>query len=203
MFGLLWDIIHYAIGSLFVGLILTCALVGLLFFIIKGFYTKRAFSGLSIVAGLVLTLILPFQIIPMCGAIALKWKCQDLKEWVDENLVHPEQYLVPREISSEESQELVQEIIEQYPIVDSFVGSGIFEGYDTSNISQAIADTLNDFLNPFIYKALGWSIFFVVLTAVIVVWTMKPKRNTYSSDSTLDGSFTSTGDFDNFSGSSF
>ena len=203
MFSLIWDILHYAIGSLFLGILLTIALVGLLFFLIKGFYSKRAFSPLSIVAGLILGFILTFQIVPLCGAVALKWKCHDMKEWLDENLIHPEQYLVPRTVSLEESQAIVEEVIERYPIVDSFVNGGTFVGYDTSNISQVMVDTLDDFLNPFIYKALGWSIFFTILTAVIVVWTMRPRRNTYTSDISLDNNFSSPGGFDDFQGTSF
>lgn len=203
MFSLLWDIMHYAIGSLFIGLLLTVALVGLLFFIIKGFYTKKAFSPLSIVAGLVLGFILSFQIVPLYGAVALKWKCHDIKDWLDENLIHPEQFIEPQMVSLEESEAIVEELVERYPIVGSFVGGGQFEGFDTSNISQVMVDTLDDFLNPFIYKALGWALFFTAVTAVVVVWTMRPRRNTYISDLTFDSNFSSPCGPDDFQGTSF
>jgi len=186
MLSLIYDIIQYAFGSLVVGLVLAIGLVALLFFLIRGFYPKRTFSPLSILAGLVLTILLIFRLVPMCGAIALKWKCDDVKEWLDTEVVHPESYDTPRAISAEESEQLIEELIERYPIVDTFVGSGLFEGYDTSNISEAISDTLDSFLTPFVWKAVLWSLAYVIIAAAIVVYTMKVKRDMSYTDVSID-----------------
>lgn len=56
--GLLYDILTYSASSLIIGLIVTFLLVGLLFFIIKGFFPQSTFSPLSIVVGVVLTFFL-------------------------------------------------------------------------------------------------------------------------------------------------
>ena len=204
MFSLIYDIIQYAFGSIIVGLLLAVSMVGLLFFLIRGFYPKKTFSPLSILAGIVLAVLLIFRLVPMCGAIALKWKCTDVKEWLDTNLIHPEQYLIPRDISSEESVRIAEELIEQYPIISTFADTGIFEGHTTATISTAMAETLNSYLNPFIWKAIIWSLVYVIVAAAIVVYTMKVKRDRSYTNVSIDDDFNmSGGGFDDLSGTSF
>lgn len=175
-FPLLGDIFHYAIGSFILGIVLTLAFVFLLFFLIKGFYPKNTFSPLSIGVGVVLTLLLIPQMVQLCGAVAIKMKTADVAEWLDENYVRSNEQIVPLEISEETSMELCDELVRQYPMVKYFVGGGIFTGYDTSNICQAIAYELNSFLNKFIWKSLGWSLLYVLIGSVLVIWTIHRGR---------------------------
>lgn len=172
-FSLLGEIIQYAFGSFIFGIILTLLFVFLLFFLIRGFYPKSTFKPLSLITGIVLVFLLIPQMIQLCGAVALKSKCDDIVVWLDDNIIHSWSYEYPREIAVEESTVIVDELINHYPIVSSFVGSGWFEGYDTSNICEGIVDTLNSFLNKFIWKSIGWSLFFVSIASFIVVQSIK------------------------------
>jgi len=175
-FSLLGDILQYALGSFILGVVLTILFVFLLFLLIKGFYPKSTFSPLSIITGLVLTILLIPQMIQLCGAVALKAETANISEWLDENIVHSDRYIIPQDISTEESTEICNQLVEQYPMVKSFVGGGEFTNFNTSNICQAMADELNSFLNQFIWESLGWSILFVIIGSFIVIRTIHHNR---------------------------
>ena len=81
--SLLSDIIKYASGSLVVGCLITALGVFLLFFLIRGFYPKSTFSPLSILTGIVLAVLLAIEMVPMCGAISLKWMIDDYEHHID------------------------------------------------------------------------------------------------------------------------
>lgn len=172
-FPLLSEIIRYSFGSMILGVILTLSFVFLLFFIIRGFFPKSTFSPLSLFTGAVLVILLIPQMITLCGAVALKSMTGDVAQWLDQNLIHSNEYAVPAAISTMQSTEIVDVLIHRFPLVDYFVGSGVFEGYDTSNICMAIADELNSHLNKYILEALGWSLLYLMAGAFVVVWTIR------------------------------
>lgn len=173
LLSLLGDVFKYAFGSLLLGLVLGIGIVFLLFFLIRGIYPLKTFSPLSTLAGAVLTLLIVPEMITFCGAVGLKMKCGDICEWLDDEIVHPEQYASPAYVSEVDSQEIVQQLIHRYPIVDSFVGSGTFTNFTTANISKGISDELSSFLNSYIWKSLGYSLLYLVVTAIIVILTMR------------------------------
>ncbi len=174
---LLGDIIHYAFGSFILGVLLTVTFVILLFLLIKGFYPRKTFSPLSFIAGAVLCVLLIPQMISLCGAVALKIKCGEVATWLDANVIHSSEYINPVEVTPEESHIICERLIDNFPMVASFVGAGEFSGFDTSNISVAIADTLNSFLNQFILESLGWSLLFLAITAGVVIFTMRAETH--------------------------
>lgn len=176
-FSLLGDIIHYALGSFILGVVLTILFVVLLFLLIKGFYPRKTFSPLSIIAGAVLCLLLVPQMITLCGAVGLKIKCSDVAEWLDVYVVHSSDYTTPVEITPGDSHVICDRLIDNYPMVASFVGGGEFTGYDTSNICEAISDTLNSFLNQFIWESLGWSFLYLIVAATVVILTMRVENH--------------------------
>lgn len=170
--GLLYDILTYSAGSLIIGLIVTLLVVGLLFFIIKGFFPQSTFSPLSIVVGIVLTFFLGYRMVTMCGAISLKWMCDDFETYIN-GLIPDEmlQKVVP--VSQSEADMIIDKALDEFPILSQFVGGGTFTGTDTSNVAHVMAKTLNDFLNQFIWESLLWSFLYFVIASALVVWTLK------------------------------
>lgn len=170
--GLLYDILTYSAGSLIIGLIVTLLVVGLLFFIIKGFFPQSTFSPLSIVVGIVLTFFLGYRMVTMCGAISLKWMCDDFETYIN-GLIPDEmlQKVVP--VSQSEADMIIDKALDEFPILSQFVGGGTFTGTDTSNVAHVMAKTLNDFLNQFIWESLLWSFLYLVIASALVVWTLK------------------------------
>lgn len=168
-FAILPEIIRYAGWSIFVGILIAVCFVGILLFLIRGFYPKYVFSAGSIVVSVILGLLLSFQLVPVCASIALKNKVDDFEMWLNENVIHPEDYPVPEEISLEESHEIMEEAIENYPLLGTLIGSGEFVGFDTSNVTEAIGNALNEFLDSFILKMLLVALVETLVCAFIII----------------------------------
>lgn len=170
--SLLYDILTYSAGSLIIGLTVTLLLVGLLFFIIKGFFPQSTFSPLSIVVGIVLTFFLGYRMVTMCGAISLKWMCDDFETYIN-GLIPDEMLQEAVSLSETDTDMIIDKSIKEFPILSQFIDSGTFVGYNTSNIAKVMAETLNDYLNQFIWQSLLWSIVYLLIAAALVVWTLK------------------------------
>ena len=171
-FGLLHDIITYSAGSLFIGLLLTVVLIAILFIIIKGFFPKSTFSPLSILVGFILTLFLGYRMVSLCGAVSLKWMCDDFENYISSLIpqgLQDEQLIVDKQYSDQ----LIESAKEEFPIFSSFVDTGTFTGQSIVNLPHVMADELNSFLNQFIITAILWSLFYLAVAAGLVIWTMK------------------------------
>ena len=59
--GALYTIISYSLGNLFLGVLLTIVGVGLMFFLIRSWFSNSSFTPLSYIIGFVLFLFLKFN----------------------------------------------------------------------------------------------------------------------------------------------
>lgn len=169
--GLLYEILKYATGSVIIGVALALLLTFALFYIIRSCYPRSTFSVPSIITGIILVFLLSYEMIIMCGAIGLKWKCDDFEVYIN-NLIPEEERLFPRELSKLETHQMIDQAKEEFPLIDYYVAYGDFGGYNTTNIAHEMAETLSAFLNQFIWEALFWSLIKTLLAAIIVVWTI-------------------------------
>lgn len=169
IFTALSYLVQHAFWSVVAGVLIVIAFVALLLLLVRGFYPKSTFSPASMVTAGILTVLLWFQFVPLCAAIGLKWKAADFKEWLDESVIHPEQYAVPREVLPEESREIVEKAVEEYPIMGMLFSSGLFEGFDTSNLAQGMYDELNRELNRMILNRLLISLALTAVGALIII----------------------------------
>lgn len=171
------EIIHHAGWSVAVGIVIALAFVGLLFLLVRGFYPKSVFSPLSIVIGILLSIVLCFEFVPLCAAIALKGQISQFEVWLDENAIHPEDYAVPVPVTTEESTEIIERAVEEYPILGILIGSGEFTGFDTSNLAHAIASELNSYLNRLILKLVIVALVATSIGALLIVRTTGRKMD--------------------------
>ncbi len=176
-FLILPEIMHYAGWSVAVGIIIAVAFVALLFGIIRGFYPKAVFSPASIAVGVILGILLCLQFIPLCASIALKRQVDNFEIWINESVIHPEEYSVALPVSKEEASEIINKAIEEYPIFGTLIGSGEFSGFDTSTIAHGMADELNSFLNRLIAKLLIVAFLETAICAFIIVRSQSKKMN--------------------------
>lgn len=168
-------ILHHALDCLFLGILFTIIGVGLLFFLIKGFYRNAAFTPLSLIVAVVLLVLLSLQSIMLCGAVKIKSLSDDMRMTINQCL--PD-YWDNRavELSPGECQELLDNVIDEYPLVGYYVDMADFKGYDTTNIADAMIDEMNSVMNKFIWKRVGWSLLFILSGAFIVIKTMDVVR---------------------------
>lgn len=177
--GALFQIVAYSIGNLFLGILLTVIGVILLFVLIQSWYRNSTFTPVSYIVGGILFLFLSFQSILLCGAVTIKSYSEDVEcainSWVAE---------VPSDIpfNQEDSQHVLEQITEEWPLVGYFVGGADFTGHTSVTIAQAMAEELRSFMNYFILRRVGWSLLFIVCGVVIVIKSMeRVSRRRYSS----------------------
>lgn len=161
---------------LFLGILFTILGVVLLFFIIKGFYRNSTFTVLSFVVAAVLFVLLSLQSILLCGAVKIKSMSDDMRMAINQCL--PEYWINKAvELTPGECQDLLDNVIDEYPLVGYYVDWADFKGYDTTNIADAMIDEMNSFMNKFIWKRIGWSLLFIFSGAFIVIKTMDVVNN--------------------------
>jgi len=168
-FFILPELISHAGWSILAGIAIAAIIVVLLLVIVRGFYRNAIFNASSIILSVILGFFLCIQFIPMSAAFALKSKLSDFEYWLNSNVIHPENFKSPQEISSEESELIVEKAIEEYPILGTLVGSGHFEGYNTENLAHGIITVLNDYLNDLIIKLLVVALIEVAICAFLLV----------------------------------
>ena len=169
--SLLSDIIKYASGSLVVGCLITALGVFLLFFLIRGFYPKSTFSPLSILTGIVLAVLLAIEMVPMCGAISLKWMIDDYEHHIDSFVSeYAKNTVMP--ISKQESMRLFEMASDEFPLVNQLIEYAYVEGGNAASVASDIAMAVDEELNEFIWYAIVWSLLYIIIAAFIVIKTL-------------------------------
>lgn len=183
--GALFNIINYSIGNLFLGVFITILGVALMFFLIKSWFNHKTFTTLSFIIGAILFVFLSFQSILLCGAVTIKTYTDEVEknisEWVKN--IPPS-----KEFDKEDSQIIMNGIMEEWPLVGYFVDTADFTGHTSLNIAPSMADAIREYMNWFILRRVLWSLFFTITGAVIVIKSMegnssRRRRSSYSSSS--------------------
>lgn len=171
--GALYNIISYSLGNLFIGILLTVIGVAIMFFLIKSWFSNSTFTPVSYITGAILFFFLSFQAVLLCGAITIKSYCNNVEitinGWVKD---------IPSEIRFDQknSQQILNRIQEEWPLVGYFVGSADFTGHTPIDIAQSMTQELRSFMNGYILRRIGWSLLFAVSGAFIVIKTTERTR---------------------------
>ena len=163
------DVLHYAFGSMLLGLFITILGVGLLFFLVKGFYPKYTFTPITYIVGAILFILLSYHSILICGAFKIKGMTDDIGESITEYIQY---YNTDYYFTQKDTQDIIDALNEEYPLFACYVGSGDFTNHTPSTIVQSMVDEIHDFMNIFILKHLGWCVAFIAIGTFIVIKTM-------------------------------
>ena len=167
--GVLFTIIFHSIGNLFWGILLTLLGIFLLYFLIRSWFVHRTFTPLSFIVGGILFLFLAFQSVLLCGAITIKSYSEDVKRAID---VWVQDIPESVQFTQQDSQVILDNISEEWPLVGYFVNMADFSGPTSANIAEAMTDELCSYMNWFIFRRVAWSVLFVLLGTAGVIWSM-------------------------------
>ena len=176
--GVLVDIFMYSLGHLFLGIFLTVIGVVLMFVLIKSWYKNAQYSVLSFIVGGILFLFLSFQSVLLCGAVSVKSYSAELQSTVN---LWVQRLPSATTFTQQESQEILENLMEQRPLISHFIESADFTGHTPASIAEAMIDELNSFMNAYILRRVLWSLFFVVVSVIIVIKSMETYRPSHSS----------------------
>ena len=170
-------LIAQAAGALITVIVITALLVGLLFFVIKLLTERGSFSLAGYAVGAALFLFLGYHVIPACGAVALRWKCDEIEQWLSQNVLNRMQFDNISEITPEESREVVDALVENVPLVSNYVSELQLAGMSASAVTSTVAGEIRSTLDTFVWKSVLWSLAGILVAAVLIYKTMEVRAS--------------------------
>lgn len=166
----LFDILRYSFSSMIWGILIALACMALFVFLIKGWYKDATFSPVSYVVGALLFLLLSFQCVLIVGSL----KIIDMSDEYEERIsaIVDNVYSPSDEVSLAQASDVIDTIIDEFPILQYYIGGGEFSGYTAKELPHAIAQELRSFMRWYIFRRILWCLGFVIVGAVCVIKSM-------------------------------
>ena len=160
----LFDILQYSISSVFWGILIAVACMALFVFLIKGWYKDATFSPISYVVGALLFLLLSFQCILIVGSL----KIIDMSDVYEQQIsaIVESVYSPSEEVTQSQASDIIDAIIEEFPILHYYVSGGEFSGFSARDLPHAITQELRSFMRWYIFRRILWCLGFVIVGAV-------------------------------------
>ena len=73
------------------------------------------------------------------------------------------------EVSMSQASDVINTIIDEFPILEYYIGGGEFTGFTASQLPHAMADELRSFMRWYIFRRILWCLGFVVVGAICVI----------------------------------
>ena len=81
-------------------------------------------------------------------------------------------YSPSQEVSLSQASDVIERIVDEYPILHYYVDGGDFMGFTAKELPHAIAQELRSFMRWYIFRRILWCLGFVIIGAVCVIKTM-------------------------------
>lgn len=175
------NIICYSIGSLFWGVLIGTACMVIFFLLIKGWWKDAVMSPTTYVVGGVLGLLLAFQCTLICGSLSIMHKANQFETLATEaveKLVESGKAGLNEIVDHTETQEVMDEIVKNHPILGSYCQGADFTGHELVELPKAMTAELKNYLKKYIYRRLLWSLAFVVMAAIVANYTLSKGHGT-------------------------
>lgn len=160
-----------AFSCIIYGILITtlimCILLALLYAINKDIFHSVTFY---IVGGL-LALFLTFQFTLMMGAVEAQDVVDSAYDYICE-LVESKSGT----IGIGESQEMLENITEKYPLIGLFVSKTDFMMVDSEELPDVFQETMTGFLDSYFWHRVWWSLCFIVISCLIVAFLPRPTK---------------------------
>ena len=163
----LYDILRYSISSVIWGILIAVACMSLFVFLIKGWYKDATFSPVSYVIGAVLFLFLSVQCVLIVGSL----KIIDTTDYYETEIANivDSAYDTADEITIGQADDIIQVIIDRFPLLQYYIGGGEFSGFTAKELPHAMADELRSFMRWYIFRRILWCLGFVIVGAICVI----------------------------------
>jgi hypothetical protein len=166
----LFDILRYSFASAFWGVLITVACMALFVFLIKGWYKDATFSPVSYIIGAVLFFFLSFQCVLVVGSLKIISMTDEYEQRITsivESVYSPSDM-----VSMPQASDVIDTIIDEFPILEYYISGGEFSGYSASELPHAIADELRSLMCWYIFRRILWCLGFVIVGAICVIRSM-------------------------------
>ena len=163
----LYDILNYSFSSVIWGLLIAIACMALFVFLIKGWYKDATFSPVSYIIGAILFIFLSFQCVLIVGSLKIISMTDDYEQRITsivESVYSPSDM-----VSMPQASDVIDTIIDEFPILEYYIGGGEFSGFTAAQLPHAMADELRSFMRWYIFRRILWCLGFVIVGAICVI----------------------------------
>lgn len=162
------ELVSLAFSTVVYGLLATAALMAMLYFVLHEINRNAVRNIPFFITGIVLFPLLLTQFTLFFGALEAKSLIDAIEIFVSQSL--ESLHVTPTDvITGEDSQEMLNLIIQQYPILGVFVDTCTFTGTQYSELAQTIGETIRDYLNSYMWRRIFWALGFVVVATAIAI----------------------------------
>lgn len=163
----LFDILRYSFSSVIWGILIAVACMALFVFLIKGWYKDATFSPVSYAVGAILFIFLSFQCILIVGSLKIIDTTGHYEAEISR--IVDSTYDATDEVTMGQADDIIQVIIDRFPILQYYISGGEFSGFSASQLPHAMADELRSFMRWYIFRRILWCLGFVIVGAICVI----------------------------------
>ena len=171
----LFDILRYSFSSMIWGILIAVACMALFVFLIKGWYKDATFSPISYAVGATLFLFLSFQCILVVGSLKIISMTDEYEQRITS--IVESAYSPSDMVSMPQASDVIDTIIDEFPILEYYIGGGEFSGFTAEQLPHAMADELRSFMRWYIFRRILWCLGFVIVGAICVIRSMSKTKN--------------------------
>ena len=172
---ILFDILRYSFSSMIWGILIAVACMALFVFLIKGWYKDATFSPISYAVGATLFLFLSFQCILVVGSLKIISMTDEYEQRITS--IVESAYSPSDMVSMPQASDVIDTIIDEFPILEYYIGGGEFSGFTAEQLPHAMADELRSFMRWYIFRRILWCLGFVFVGAICVIKSMSKTKN--------------------------
>lgn len=174
------SLITTAFSSVFYGVIVTAVVMAILYVLLKMLNDGIVQSIPFYVTGVVLAILLIIQCSLMIGAIQAKDATKSVEIYLSQMVEESS-----GTVSAQDSQEIMDAITENFPIIGSFIDIADFSGHDISDLPEVMRNSMEEFLSTYIWHRVWW-ILGVSATACLIAICFRKRPCDYSVDMNAD-----------------
>ena len=164
---ILFDILRYSFSSMIWGILIAVVCMALFVFLIKGWYKDATFSPISYAVGATLFLFLSFQCILVVGSLKIISMTDEYEQRITS--IVESAYSPSDMVSMPQASDVIDTIIDEFPILEYYIGGGEFSGFTAEQLPHAMADELRSFMRWYIFRRILWCLGFVIVGAICVI----------------------------------
>ncbi len=165
-----YDILRNSFSSVIWGILIAVACMALFIFLIKGWYRDATFTLTSYLVGVILSFLLAIQCVLIVGSIKIIGSTDYYESEITRIVENV--YDATDEVSQGHAEDIIQVIIDRYPLLHYYIGGGEFSGFTAKELPHAIADELRSFMRWYIFRRILWCLGFVLVGAFFVIKTL-------------------------------
>lgn len=174
---MLWDIICMSVGSLIWGVLISILCTTIFALAITSWWKDAHFTVWSYLIGVILCLLLTVENTLIIGSLKIMDTIDEYEAYTTK--IIDKVYKNYGKISVEESDTLIQEVINHFPLLGDYIGEVQLNGCNIDELPKALADEIRSFMREYIVRRLLWSLGFIFVAGTLIIWTLD-KHNRYT-----------------------